>query len=263
MSEVKKFPWIVPLYNFDSDAGLVTLHKSLRLRRVESDELENLMAKLTRHVEPYLLLLEAKYVLEDRIGHHSMKDVHDMIVALRMLKAGDFKILVAFHLHERDRMSLGIYDDIHKVSFSSNPYFLEKREIADSIELWKKMQDRTSKQYLDFPLGKFMEAYDREGFDDKIVDYMVAFESLVFHHVEGGDTQRICTPMAIAISMLLGNSKDERDTIRKNMQDAYDVRSAKVHGYVKKPKGRKEDIRQLSMQVEDYLRRALRRFVEE
>jgi hypothetical protein len=262
MSELK-VPWIVPLYNFDSDAESVILDKNLRLRRIEEDELENLLNRLSREIKPYILLLEAKYALEDTMGSpDSMRLMNDAILALRLFKAGDVKVLVRFYLHERDRVHMGIYGDLHRMSFSSSNYFLKKQETGVFVELWKKMNDAASKPYLEFPLVKFTEAYDSLGFDEKIVDYMTALESFVFYEADKS-IEPAGEVMGIAIGMLLGNSQSERKEIKETLIKAYKVRNAKVHGNIKKLKTIHQNVGQLCIKVEDYLRSALRKLIEE
>jgi len=255
--------WIVPISNFDSDTKLVRFSERLCLKRISRTKLENLLGKLTSDVTLFLSLLEAKYVLENRIVPPSIKDErNDVILALRLLKAGDLIVLAAFHTRKGNRVCLRTYDDLNRMLLPSNSYFLKSEETTDLIELWKIVRNRTPKSYLEFPIRKFMEAYDKQGFDDRIVDYMLAFESIVFH---GRDRsiQPAGEVIGIAIGMLLGDNLKDRTKIKKTLEKAYELRSAKVHGNVKKLRNFGQNIKTLSMDVEDYLRRALRRLIKE
>ncbi len=90
---------------------------------------------------------------------------------------------------------------------------------------------------------------------------MIAFESLVFHGerktFEGGKV------IGISIGMLIGNNQKERTEIKKKLVRAYEVRNAKVHGNTEKLRKLGKDVEKLSLDIEDYLRRVLRRLVEE
>jgi len=265
MSEKKGFMEIVPLINFDSDAGSVKFDEKLCLRRIEPSELSNLIDKLTRDVTPYLSLLKADYVLENKIVPLSTKHWNDVILALKLLKLGDLQVLAAFHLNEENRISLSIHDDLHRSTLALNPYFLKKEETTELTKLWERVQGMTSKPYLSFPLRVFAEAYKKgASYDDRIVDYMVAFESLIFHGMDK-TIEPAGKVMGIAVSMLLGIDQENRTKIKMTLKNAYEVRNAKVHGNVAKLKKlkAKSNVRLLSMNVEDYLRHALRRFIEE
>lgn len=265
MSEKKGFMEIIPLINFDSDAESVNFVEKLCLRRVEPGELSGLIDKLSRDATPYLSLLEADYVLENKIVPPSMKNWYDVILALKLLKAGDLQVLAAFHLDEKNRVSLGVYDDLNRTTLALKPYFLKKDETMELTKLWKRVQGMTSKPYLNFPLRVFTEAYKKgAAYEDRIVDYMIAFESLIFHGLDKS-IEPAGEVMGIAVSMLLGIDQEDRTKIKMTLKNAYDVRNAKVHGNVAKLKKlkTKSNVRILSMNVEDYLRHVLRRFIEE
>lgn len=265
MSESEKYTSIVPLILFDSDAESVEFSEELRLRRTEPSELSKLIDRLSSDVTPYLSLLNANYVLENKLVPPSMKYWNDVIIALKLLKLGDLQVLAAFDLHEGKRISLSVYDDLNRTTLALNPYFLRKEETTDLIGLWERVQEITSKPFLTFPLRVFTEAYHKgASYDDRIVDYMVAFESLIFHGMDKS-IEPAGEVMGIAVGMLLGIDQEDRTKIKMTLKNAYEVRNAKVHGNVarlKKLKA-KSNVRLLSMDVEDYLRRALRRFVEE
>jgi len=253
---------IVPLFNFDGDVESMKLTDGVCLRRTENRELEGLLEKVTRHIIAYAPLLEPKYILEDKTQPHSMKRVDDTILALRLLKAGSVQTAATFHLRNKNRVTLTIYRDLASVIFPKNPLFLKNEDTPDFIRLWHKVQDLGSKQYLEFPLKIFTETYKEEVPEDRVVDYMVAFESLAFRNV--GDIGRKGTSLAIAISMFLGNSKKERDMIREDMKKAYDVRNAKVHALLEKlEEFREQNIGELAVRIENCLRLSLRRLVEE
>jgi len=255
---------LTPLNNFDSDVELLKLGGKLCLRRAEDEELPSLLGKLTRDITPYTSLLEANFVLEDRIEPPSMKSMNNIVLALRLLKVGDLQALATFQLRGNRVLSLGIHGDLNRMILPFNPYFLKKEETADLIELWKRIQVMTPKEHLKFPLRKFKEAYDRSGlaYVDKIVDYMVALESLVFFD-EKESIKPAGKVIGIAVGMLLGNNHNERAKIKKTLTRAYGVRNAIVHGNLKKLEKYKQGIKKLSLDVEEYLRRVLRKFIEE
>lgn len=252
---------VVPLINFDSDERTIRLNDKLSITHIESPELENLLEEITSDVTSYVNLLGAKYVIENRNITHSGKDEEDVVLALRLLKPGDVLVLAAFYLDERNRVSLRIYEDLNRRILPSTEYFLKSRETTDLIELWKKVRHRTTKSHLEFPTYKFMESYENVWYEDKIVDYMVAFESLTFYK-RNKAIQPAGEVIGIAAGMLLGKNHKERTKIKERMKTAYELRNAKVHGNIEKL-SKFENIKKLSMDVEDYLRKALRRLIRE
>jgi len=178
-----------------------------------------------------------------------------------LFKTGDVQIssLCGF---ERGHTQIHNWTFFSFPKLSHNGYFLKKDEAADFIQLWKKLQNIATNPRFDFPLKRFMDTYEEKMAEDKIVDGMVAFESIVFRNVK--EIGHKATPLAIAIAMFLGNSQKERDEIRKAMLDAYDIRNARVHALLGKLQHyKRQNIERLAIKVQDYLRSALRRFVEE
>jgi len=266
MSE--KIVAIVPLNYFDSNVESLELGDRLTLRRAGVGEIQKLKESFpTARAVLGLALRNVTYVLEielkpDYSLHWDEKssEVQSTILALRLLKLGDANVSCSFILEDNIiyQCSLPPTSEPRLV----NPYFLKKEEVEELKVIWNKLQNITSESYLHFPLERFMESYEETTPEDKIVESMVAFESVVFHNV--GDIGRKGIPLAIAVSMFLGNKREERDTIRENIRQAYDVRNARVHGLLDKlEKYRKQNNGELALKAYDYLRRALRKLVEE
>ncbi len=225
---------IVPLVNFSSDVNSVRLNNRLSLRRIDLDELEFLTGLASGYQDTLKdALLDVEYVIEKRIpteeSEPSLRDwneksrhVQAIVLALRLLDVGDVSAPTAFKV---DSCSFAISETSPPPSFSSNSYFLTKAQIKDFKALWKKVQKvKQAKPYLDFPLIQFTKAYDEKSPEDAILDYMIAFESLVFHGerktFEGGKV------IGISIGMLIGNNQKERTEIKKKLVRAYEVRNA-------------------------------------
>ena len=259
MNETESTPWIIPLFNFESDADLVTLNDRICLRRIEPHELEKTvegvpLGEMIRH----WLMSVVLYVLEVRmksIGSHA----DNIILTFRLLKSGDVKGPMAFQVKERGRRFLAT--PYLANILSENTYSLSKNDAADFRELYRNVENVASKPYLDFSLKTFMEAYDEKIPEDRIVNYMAALESMVFY---GSDKaiEPAGAVMGMAVGMMLGRNQPERDEIRETLSQAYYVRNARVHGNVKRLK-KLEKVKQISDRAEEYLRRTLRKFIEE
>lgn len=264
---------IVPLVNFSSDVDSVQLSKSLSLRRVDSGELEGLMELTPDYDSLKGALLDVEYVIEKKltIERHelSMRDwseesrhVQDIVLALRLLGAGDVEALTAFKLDAGGSYAIS---KISPTVQEGPSYFLKRKETDVFVKLWKKLQSvDEEKPYLRFPLDQFSRAFEENFSEAMIIDFMTAFELLVFYGVEK-PPRPYGEAIGIAIGMLLGKNQKERIEIEKNLKKAYEMRNSIVHGHLRKRLQKYDDKRgtQLLFKMEDYLRRALKRFLEE
>lgn len=69
--------------------------------------------------------------------------------------------------------------------------------------------------------------------------------------------------MGIALGMLIGADQSEREKIKKILQEAYSIRNAEVHGNVEQLKQYSPKIDKIRTQLESYIRRTLKKLVEE
>jgi len=276
MSE--KIVAIVPLNNFDSNVESLDLDDRINLRRASEGEIQKLKESfpdIRGHLK--IALQNVKYVLEwnalvwidDKpaiVFGHLSPEVTDTILALRLLKSGDVTVSCGFALDKN-----GIYG-LSGPSLppmlpipSGNTYFLKEEEISSFIILWKKLQYvHYDKLHLKFPLEQFTRTFEGYFGEEKIVGYMTAFESLLFHKIKKPIPKPIGKAMGIAVGMLLGNNQNERLKIRDTFETAYEIRNLTVHGEIeglKKKYGK--ELLTIPMNIEDYLRRVLRKFVEE
>jgi len=125
------------------------------------------------------------------------------------------------------------------------------------------MENVTSKEHITLALDDFEESYKKELDEDKIVNYMTAFGFIIFSGREK-TIEPAGEVMGIAVGMLLGSNEQERAEIRKTIDKAYKIRNARVHGNIKKIYERGlSNVRQVSLDTEECLRRTLRKFTEE
>jgi hypothetical protein len=252
---------ITPLHFFDSDAELVRLNERVSIRTIEERELKPLIERTQKSFGKTLelSLFDTKYVIENGTTSRNVwEHVEDTILALRLLKSGDVKFSTAFW-KKGEETAIG---HISGVSHRTN-YFLKKEETEKLKTLWQKVQELSTKPYLDYPIRNFMSAYDRTAFEDKIVDCVVALESLVFYQ-ENETIKSAGKVIGIAIGSMLGMNQEERNMIKKTLTEAYGMRNARVHGNVEKlAKLNVKDMERIYNGTEDCLRRALRKLIEE
>lgn len=276
MSEKEDSVAIIPLANFDSDVGFISLEDGLCLRRIDGNEIERLV-KPALGYETTLkgALLDIEFVVEKRFAKKAdfikwtekSQNVVNIILALQLLKPGVIFAPTAFFVGSKKK-SYGV-TNTHPVTGALPEYFfLRQKEIVEFVELWKKLKQlENEKPYLIFALKQFYEPFYI--LEDQLVNYMMAFESLVFGRGKSLPKKYGRTPnpygraIGIAISMLLGKSEEERTEIERDLAVAYELRNKIVHGHLKMSKNHEKRMRKLFDKVEDYLRRSLRKFVEE
>lgn len=105
----------------------------------------------------------------------------------------------------------------------------------------------------------FSRMYEDRSYEEELVDCMISFEALAFKGESGPREKR--TPLALAISMLIGRNAKEREKIKGTLKKAYTVRNYIVHGkYLRESE---PEIARLCWETEDYLRRSIRRLLLE
>jgi len=266
MSE-NKITHIVPLYNFQSDEESVKLNDRMCLRHVRLNELnhfkENVPFLEHAGTPSAMLLPHLKHVLEIQTESllNALENANIAITALRLLKQGEVDFSYVFSLKNNEVFSIA--GPKSEIILSTNPYFLKKKEIDDFTSMWKKLQNvKAEKTHLTFPLVQFNKGFEEKLDEDKIVDFMTTFESLIFHK-ERRTIQPAGKVIGIAIGMLLGKNEKERMKIKKTLTKAYEIRNAKVHGNLKKLMKHQKAVHEVSISVENNLRHVLKKFVEE
>lgn len=191
--------------------------------------------------------------------------VEDVLTVLRLLKPGYVRSpgsIVSFEswilgpaIHVRPRPS-----------FRTDGHALNEQEIGEFKALWKTLTGKVLQQSpsLEIALRRFNFAFDRFNPEDRIVDLLIAAESLFLD-----DDKELRFKLALRASKFV-KFQTERLVFRC-MLDAYDVRSAVVHASKKSKKGKKNktplDKRDVSLQeftdgVEEIIRRALCQMIE-
>jgi len=265
---------IAPLHNFGSDKKLIELSDKSCIRRIRKNELRNMIHKtpLPEYQEAILSQLSlVKYTIEEKIIVDSnyprmveSKTVGDVLDALRLLQAGDFNTSFLFLFDRKEDMVVSFSANFDGVEHSANPFFLKMEQIPDFIRLLKKLQVMPIDSYLRLPLFEFTYAFEKNIFEERIIHHITAFESLVFHQ-EDKSIEPVGKVLGIAIGWLLGKNQRDREKIRKNLVEAYELRNAVIHGNLKKLKKSFTDkqIERLSIEIEDYLRQVLKKFIQE
>jgi len=258
--------WLVPLINLESNVEKARLDDRTAVARMSSDELKRL------HDVPYnpvqkAGILKATHAINTK-GKDPLGSVKSLILSLRLLKKGDVKYSFAF-TRSRGKGLEAIHTGFGRLDFSTNKYYLDKKDLEELKTLWKSSSQLSKKPYLSFSTNRFMESYDKKDLTDKIVNFTAAFESIVFYNKDKS-IEPAGEVMGIAVAMLLGKNQNHRDEIKERLIKVYEIRNAIVHGNVKRMKDYfKPDsennimIEEIARKAEDMLRLTLRKLIEE
>lgn len=136
------------------------------------------------------------------------------------------------------------------------PYIIDPNEIENVIDILNKLErvDFDNNPSIRIACNRFNRSYHVLRPEDKLIDLCIGFEALFL----GGEyTTRKGLVIGVACSMLLGNNKEEREKISKNIEGAFDQRNKIVHGkefdYIK--------VQDLISDLEDYLRKSILRLI--
>jgi Apea-like HEPN len=254
---------ICPLINFDvSDySHSIVLSDHLSIRRINNEERSLLAENLAFFAIRLNDIIETNYVIEYKFrlskGFDIGPEIQDreypsdlnrifaaVITALRLYKDGavgahmflrivtlDLPIRMAEILHELHPLGLETHIGIN--------YNLNKTEVEDFRNFWNKynsnllnllnfkMTTKDKYKNIKTALNRFNSAYYKRNPEDKIVDWMISFESLFSK--KDDPTDSITHKLALRSSRF-SKVQSERKEFYGKLKDAYNVRSKIVHG---------------------------------
>jgi hypothetical protein len=106
-------------------------------------------------------------------------------------------------------------------------YTLLNAEIADFLAFWQTYRQAVNNPLKRLPgaISRFNFSYERYRPEDRLVDYVVAFEGLLL-----GDQQELRYKLALRGAALLSETATERKAIFEELSEAYKQRNNVVHG---------------------------------
>jgi hypothetical protein len=268
-SDKIEFQVLSPLENFSCDEQQINLEERLNIRRVSSEEIEDFMK--SSYDLRFSGLPSLKYVVEHKLEARKIVgnsrnaptfNWPDLIIktvtVLRLFKSGAIGTnLMQATPESPARGFLGVGSiryPIGTTRFWGPPYTLEPTEVERFREFWHQVRelDFEHNAPLNVAIRRFEYAYERTKLEDRLVDYMVAFEALFFKRHEVGEFRH---KLSVRVARLLGSTYVERERIADRIRDFYDKRSAVVHG---------EEVKlddAFVHEVEDNLRESIKLFV--
>lgn len=271
--------YIVPISNFTSASLPIVLEGSFTIRAIKDSEkryfendrfgLGSIEYHQTNHVIEYRYS-EKKYITDDGksdVGKRTrLKDPHQevskLISALRIFKKGHFDYKIGITKNVLNIPFLGtIIHQMPKVSWFGGNYSLEQNEVTEFQEFWKNL---SGKNFLKFkPNGiavrRFASAEEKINYEDKVIDFLIAFEALFFKE---GETAELTHKISVRVARLLETDFEEKKNQFKEMKDIYKIRSKIVHG--DEPSFSRTNfgnLQEVASRTEELLRKSLKIFL--
>ena len=148
-----------------------------------------------------------------------------------------------------------------------NKYDLPRNEVDEFSAFWKRFQNVTTKGALANAARRFSYASDRDRYDDRLVDLMIAAESLFLADIK--ERGELKYRLSLRAAFFIESPEYSRREIFKHMKRAYDARSAVVHGLgepgreqLKTPTGDPLSLPDFVKVTEDLVRIALKKAID-
>ena len=153
--------------------------------------------------------------------------VQNIILALRLFKEGDVFCKIIWAENHRHQIILNPHYELPS-TIHSTFYSLKMEEIDQVREIFDKISqtDFDKRRPIRIACDRLNRSYGKSMYDEKIVDFMIAFEALFLRESSTCSGQIIGT----GCSALLGKTDGEREEIYNFLKKAYKLRNAIVHG---------------------------------
>jgi len=251
------YVYIMPLLYFKSRSSLLQIASNLKIRKISQSELISLEQDLPTIFNEFEMQA-ASYALE-RVATSGelLFETYDMfqkvITAFRLLKAGPLYTKVIFMV--RPDSTVKATWKFKGIPPHPDYYILNKRDLKQLFTLLGSLKHIYAPKAGNKSLTvatKFFEKSYEDDWETAIVSCWTAFEALCF----GGEKPRegaIGPTVKIAVSMLIGQSRKEREQIKSFLARVYKARNYIVHG---NERTSREDIHVVK-RLQDYLRTSI------
>jgi Apea-like HEPN len=235
---------VAPLQALVMEDSVVTLSDNLEIRRLEQDEMEPYRTPRSSWNEGWCAV-RAKYEVPkiigpkkvDRYGEMQKERVieeeandriEDVVNALRL-----YGNISAFHsgiIHLAPKwFFIGSHSVANRVlgeGFVTYKFGSENDTRAFPL-FWNKLENKKVKKELGTAVRRFSYSCVRHQNEDKIVDLMIAAESLFLHDTREGEKR---FRLALRAGRFLSTDPAKQKEVYDRMRKAYDLRSLLVHG---------------------------------
>lgn len=288
------FVVLAPLLGCRLEAFPIALEPTLEIDRMTDAEIGRALRLGLFHSEvgsPGFVHLDAPcaarvhYWLPKRVGpdvddaagkaaweteRHAINLVHRVLETFRLFKPGRVSLSGILRFSDWWPIQRGFHFSFEHAGPMPwfNKYPLPQVEVEPFRSLWTDLESARSRRYLDAAVRRFSYAADRERPDDRLVDLMIAAESLFLSDTgDPSDRGELEFRLAMRAALFVETPDFSRREIFDHMKRAYRVRSAIVHGGTPKtrdlrnPKGVVLSLPDFATLTEDVLRAGLKRAI--
>jgi len=267
---------ITPLLNFELEGTERIDLGDFIIRKITEDEFKMLLSLGVLGESIFLPhggRIDAIFCVELKVKFPSKRKQEDLtphieriITALRLFEKGSVQYSAILRYPKVWRTSWG--SSGHRRAIHGPLYKLTNDDVKSLKAFWSKFKSLNIQNhpFLDVAIRRFNFSYDRRLPEDKLIDFITAFEALFLKGVEGELSYRL----ALRCAYFLGKDEEERKKIFGTLRGAYDARSKIVHGEPILSKSfnkilnklNLKSLAELSMQVEEYLRKSIKMFLD-
>lgn len=223
-------------------------------------ELPRIFGEIVEPSDKSLELLRARFE----------RPVEDVIRALRLIKNGMVGIGPALMIPQTWSPDTGPilgYGNPDVPFTFRGPYALVNGDVSLLLSLFLLVRslDRNKFSFLELALRRFNQSYGRVGAEDRLIDYMIAFEALYLNDTDAQGRGEMRFRLALRVAQLLRKQDQQRRSLYREMRAAYDMRSSIVHGDrgdAPKVDGVVIPVEEFVSRVENYLRESLLKFLK-
>jgi hypothetical protein len=260
---------LIPVYNLiaseEIDLGrLVPYNWKFTVRVASNQELNNLALIVEGDFLRRSLIMESKYLLElyfseklsfgEEESQDSTQEVkkvlENIITSFRLLKSGNIYCGIVYFKPKFGTTSKYIFPDFDYAAMIFNtPYIFEKKDIEECDVIMDSLSslNEHSRRAVD----RFDLAYSRTELSDKLIDLMIAYESLF----SGEITDSVSHKLALRFSRLTSTDSAIRKQNYTRMKELYKERNKVVHA------GKKEIDFGIVSETEEFLRTSLKNYL--
>lgn len=267
--------------NSGCDIRDMDLGDGLKIRSITDEELQELWRRsrfgvISRLDIPFFKhTLELEYTISKnssrwRTHQEKAKEIfNDLITALRLFKRGEvsfntYRVSPKGWASRTNSVFWEYYMGLSRTSYGGGHYVLGgEPEIEQFQEFWRTFREINfqSNPFLKMAIERFNFAYEKRGQEDKLIDYMISFESLFMK-----ETQELRHRLSVRVSRFLKGEYNERKVLFSDFKKIYDIRSAIVHGESINHKDLKKLkvglLSELVSKVEEQLRESIKKFID-
>lgn len=260
---------VVRLNNFIMDVDEFIIEDNIKITKIKDEEYEELgytevirggyseyILQLTHKEKKYFGELDREVAIEGQERYvERLNLLFNIINVLRLYKSGNLKTGEYFTRLLHPVITLGIGTGlVNSNDFPFNPYKIDKAEFDDFMNLWSKLNKIKFESFKEFSIAlrRLGYAMDRNRYDDKLVDLVISFESILLKQSEMSE---LYYRMSVRLSKLLEKDYKKRLELKNDMREIYNLRSRIVHGsdYKIDPN--------LISKCEEYLRNVLKKYI--